>query len=259
MEEADTARRYLAVDWSMLKTREKQRSERAPHPLDVLIDGARSPDVFARVLPRWLERNETWRAARVQFQENFRRQVICRSTGLWLTRTRSISYRRTHLRLLRKPDAPLLEARDKAKALFAQLPQSPDRDSLLNVLGRIGKPQLKKKIVARAALISQRLPHLFPDLRLVVEEAVNCRNFFVHASEQKFPYTQNWPTVGFFIDTLEFVFGATDLMDAGWNIQEWSARGTTMSHPFGAFKTEYERWLTDLKALLPQKGPANRA
>jgi len=76
------------------------------------------------------------------------------------------------------------------------------------------------------------------------------RNYFVHGSVQNFAYMQNWQTIEFFIETLEFIFGAGDLIDAGWNIQEWHRRGTTMSHPYGAYKVTYPTGLAELKALL---------
>jgi hypothetical protein len=55
----------------------------------------------------------------------------------------------------------------------------------------------------------------------------------------------------FFTNTLEFVFAASDLIEAGWDIKAWSEIGTVMSHPFGAYRLTYTRNLEELKALLP--------
>ena len=51
----------------------------------------------------------------------------------------------------------------------------------------------------------------------------------------------------FFTDTLEFIFAASDLIEAGWDIEKWISRGTTMSHPFGRYRVNYEANLNHLK------------
>jgi hypothetical protein len=59
----------------------------------------------------------------------------------------------------------------------------------------------------------------FPDSYLVLDEAVNCRNHYVHGSRAKIDDQEHFfETVPFFTDTLEFVFAASDLIEAGWNI-----------------------------------------
>jgi len=54
----------------------------------------------------------------------------------------------------------------------------------------------------------------------------------------------------FFVDTLEFVFAASDLVEAGWDVKAWSAKPTGTSHPFGAYRISYAMHLRKLKALL---------
>jgi hypothetical protein len=56
--------------------------------------------------------------------------------------------------------------------------------------------------------------------------------------------------VCFFTQTLEFVFAASDLLDAGWAIGPWLQQGTTMSHPFGIYRVAYQNSLQALKTLL---------
>jgi len=85
---------------------------------------------------------------------------------------------------------------------------------------------------------------------LVLNEAVDCRNHYVHGSTPKFDYTQNFDMVCFFTDTLEFVFAASELIEAGWNIRIFTETPTTMSHPFGAYRVNYDRHLQALKGLL---------
>ena len=80
--------------------------------------------------------------------------------------------------------------------------------------------------------------------------AVNCRNFYVHGGDASLDYNANFDRVTFFTQTLEFVFAASDLVEAGWDIKAWSTTGTTMSHPFTRYRINYAQELQALKALL---------
>ena len=130
------------------------------------------------------------------------------------------------------------------------LPVSPERDSILNALGRIGKATLKRKVRSRAKRITDVIGDRFPDLELVVDQAINCRNYYVHGSETNIDYSRNTDRVTFFTDTLEFVFAASDLVESGWDIGAWSNHGTTLSHPFGQYLVTYPKELCALKELL---------
>ena len=57
-------------------------------------------------------------------------------------------------------------------------------------------------------------------------------------------------TVAFFTQTLEFVFAASDLIDAGWSFMGWFKKGTTGSHPFGNYCSYYADKLRALKTLV---------
>jgi Apea-like HEPN len=74
---------------------------------------------------------------------------------------------------------------------------------------------LKRKIQGRAKLITNIVKDKFPELDMVVDQAVNCRNYYVHGSPAKFDYGKHIDHVHFFTDTLEFVFAASDLLEAG--------------------------------------------
>jgi hypothetical protein len=72
----------------------------------------------------------------------------------------------------------------------------------------------------------------------------------VHGSTQTFDYWSNFEAVNFFIDTLEFVFATSDLLEAGWDLKAWTDVDTPMSHPFARFRINYRGNLQRLKALL---------
>lgn len=143
----------------------------------------------------------------------------------------------------------LRDAKVKCQEIFSKLSNSPERDSILGALGRIGKSSLKQKIRHRAGLLTDAVGNRFPELFTVTDEAVNCRNFYVHGSSPRFDYSKNFGLVSFFTDTLEFVFAASDFIESGWDIHAWIKAPTGMSHPFGGYRVSYAANLKELKAI----------
>ena len=144
----------------------------------------------------------------------------------------------------------LISATKCCSEIFRQLQQSPERDSVLSALGRMGKSNLKRKIRHRAQLLIDALGTLFPDLLMVTDEAVDCRNHYVHGSKPVFDYNKEFDSVVFFTDTLEFVFAASDFIEAGWDVKAWSEGPTPMSHPFSRCRSNYADNLKMLKLLI---------
>lgn len=240
----------LDVYWSMSPLRDTDDPERKPHPADLPIQAARAPEHFSSVLTSWLAREHEWRNARSRFSTAFALQhsfTIDRLVGA-----------ANMFDILPASAVPadvsltkgLEEAKMKSQALFQALPSSPERNSVLSALGRLGKASLKLKVRARSKLILDRIPARFPELELVIDEAVDCRNYFVHGSKAKMDYTNEFDQVIFFTEALEFIFAASDLVECGWNIEAWSAQSSTMSHPFDRFRIDYELHLKDLKRAL---------
>lgn len=112
------------------------------------------------------------------------------------------------------------------------------------------KPSLKRKVRSRVKLITDAVGTKLPNLDLVTDQAVDCRNYYVHGTLGKFSYEVNSDQPIFFTDTLEFVFAASDLIDAGWGIAEWIKQGTTMSHPFVRYCVDYAARLSELEKIL---------
>lgn len=240
---------FLDVYWSMLQVRDGHAGE-PPHPADLPIQAARDPALFGNVLAAWLNRDDEWRNARSRFSNAFALQhhfTIDRLVGAAnmfdILPASAVPY-----------DVPLTrelsEAKAASRALFKALPGSLERDSVLNALGRLGKASLKHKVRTRAKLILDRLPTRFPDLTLVLDEAVDCRNYFVHGSKAKMNYTAEFDQVILFTEALEFTFAASDLIECGWNIAEWSKQSSTVSHPFDHFRINYEPRLAARKRAL---------
>ncbi|MGE5566383.1 MAG: HEPN domain-containing protein [Parcubacteria group bacterium] len=143
--------------------------------------------------------------------------------------------------------------RDRTRKLFKELPAGAERDSVLHALGRVGRPSLRHKILHRAKFLLEKIPTQLPELSLVVDLAVDCRNHYVHGSEPKIEYSKNFfECVPFLTNALEFIFAASDLVQAGWEIDAWSRQGTTMSHPFARFVLNYDHGREGLKQLLAE-------
>jgi hypothetical protein len=217
---------------------------------EVLLDGAAKPTEFATVLANWLVRNTDWHDARSRFFASFRQQRfdVARLVGaanMFDILPASAVPQTVEL------SSELAAAAKLARETFAKLPESAERASILSALGRLGTPALKHKIRHRVKVISDVVGERFPELTKVTDEAVNCRNHYVHGSAPSFDYDENFDCVTFFTRTLEFVFAASDLVEAGWNIKEWLAGWTAMRHPFDEFRIDYKDRLQRLKALLP--------
>jgi hypothetical protein len=220
-----------------------------PVHIDIPISPITQPDQFKTVLKAWLDRHDVWRNARERFMTSFNLQNIYS-----IDRLIGAANMFDILPSSACPDEEVIDgeiraAAENARTVFQALPASPDRDTVLGALGRIGKQSLKKKIRARARIIDSQLLGYFPDLEFVVDHAVNCRNYYVHGSMHRIDWASN-DFKNFFVDTLEFIFAASDLIDSGWSIQEWASRGTVMTHPFGRFRVTYKDRLAALKTLL---------
>lgn len=246
----DERPRALDAYWSLPPRREKDDESQRPHPGDLPLQAGRDPKKFATVLARWLERHDEWRNARARYatasahQNRYDTDRLVGAANMFDILPTSAC---PAVALL----SPELEdARDAARTAFRALPSSPERESVLNALGRIGKPALKRKIRSRVKLITDIVSARFPELELVTDQAVECRNYYVHGTPGKFNYEAHVGQATFFTDTLEFVFAASDLIEAGWDIAEWIKEGTTMSHPFGQYRVSYEEHLAALKKLL---------
>lgn len=74
----------------------------------------------------------------------------------------------------------------------------------------------------------------------------------MHGSLDGLEYEKIEPFLAFLTDTLEFVFAASDLIDAGWSALRWSRRSLGSGHSFSRFLTGYKHLLGELRiATIP--------
>jgi hypothetical protein len=255
---SDGSRCDLDCYWSGVATRELSGESERPHPSDVLISPVRDPKHFCKVLRSWMARHDSRATARFRFSEAFahqRRYPIDRLVGA------------ANLFDLLPDDAvpvgvelspALQDAKRKTKAIFRELPKSEERESVLGALGRMTKATLRKKITFRAKFITDKIgERLLPSLDTVIGEAVKCRNYFVHGTIPAIDYMkEGGDYVSFFTDALEFIFAASEFVEAGWKIESWIESGH-VSHPFSGFIVDYKRACQQLQAdLKSAKGEA---
>lgn len=240
----------LDVYWCMPPHRNRNIKSREPQPFDLPLQAAMDSDEFCNILKRYLERRDTWRNTRIRFSTAFAHQnnyTIDRLVGI--ANTFDILPSSAYPETVVLP-SDIAEAQNNARKAFRTLPPSPERDSILSALGRIGKATLKRKVRSRAKLITDFVGNQFPDLELVVDLAIDCRNYYVHGSDTKIDYGKDFSHVRFFINTLEFIFAASDLVESGWDIATWMMQNSTLSHPFAQYRSNYVQMLTNLKSCL---------
>jgi ApeA N-terminal domain 1 len=246
---AENHPKFLSIYWCMPPCRNGKNESSKPSIFDLPLKETINPDEFNSVFTHWLQRHDEWRNARLRFSKAFANQnyydidrIVGAANMFDILPSSAYPQTITHI----SPD--LADARDNAQKAFKMLPVSPERDSILNALGRIGTATLKRKVRSRAKLITDKIK--FPEFELVVDQAIDCRNYYVHGSDTKIDYSRNTDLVTFFTDTLEFIFAASDLVESGWDITAWANQGTTCSHPFGRYLIDYQGELCALKDLL---------
>ncbi|WP_156339460.1 HEPN domain-containing protein [Pseudomonas nunensis] len=221
-----------------------------PHPGDTPLDAVRRPDEFDIVLSNWFKRDKDWRVARV-------RHLGCMQKGNKYDTDRLVAAANM-FDILPQHATPLptelseelINTRDTCRELFRKLPVGIDRNSALDALGRLGKPSLPKKIAYRASIVTTELGSTFPELQLVASIAVKCRNFFVHGSAGDVDYSKVEAFIPFLTDTLEFIFASSDLIESGWNPQQWSSEHHGWGHSFSRYQAEYAPTLGELKLAI---------
>ena len=248
-------REPLKVHWSHRPSRDADSTDDrgSPQPADLLLDPIGRSEEFAGVMRAWLEMDEERQDARGRFHVSFahqRRYSVERLVGaanMFDILPTSAAPKDVEL------SEEVLDAKRRCREIFGALPDSDERSGVLNALGRVGKLSLKHKTRHRARYVVDAIGDRFPDLVSVLNAAVDCRNHYVHGSASKIDYSKNFDMLAFFTDTLEFVFAASELIEAGWNIRTFIETGTTMSHPFGAYRVNYDTQLQTLKALLAKR------
>ncbi|CAM4281309.1 HEPN domain-containing protein [Vibrio neonatus] len=218
--------------------------EQTDEHFDSLLNTTMGKDYLSKIFQAWFDRDEEWKDSRNQLcltyssnKYNIDRVVRCANV-FDLIPDKS------------KVDLPedINEAKAQARKIFRALPDSLEKQSILQALGRLGTKTLKYKIDDRIDIIYSNSDFAFDDLRFVAHQAVDCRNYFVHGGNKKFDYELHFDMVNFFIDTLEFIFVVSDLIECGWKFDDW-CNPYIPSHKVGIYLISYPHYLAELRSI----------
>ncbi|EJU7769564.1 hypothetical protein KAB52_000412 [Salmonella enterica subsp. salamae serovar 4,12:e,n,x:1,6] len=221
----------------------------SPDIFDIPINALNNPDEFKKIIFNWIERESEWKLARIRNHacanklNNYNIDRLVSAANMYDILPSDVTPNKIEL----SPE--ISEAKKKCREIFKSLPSSPERDSILGALGRLGKPTLTAKILNRTAIIDKELGEYLPELELIVKIAVKTRNYFVHGSDT-FDYKSIDSSIPFMTDTLEFIFSASDFIDAGWNAKSWYKSPHSTGHSFARFRWSYKQELNRLKNTL---------
>jgi hypothetical protein len=233
----DKTRLWLDVDWSFRPEGEAPTRDTERLELAMPIQAVRDQDEFSGVVTNWIAKHVDWKQSR-------RRYIECIEKGRRYPADRLVAAANM-FDLLPSSAVPsttavsadLKEAVAKTKMLFKNLDNTPERNSILGAIGRIGMASLPTKVFFRADIALRYLsPHL-PHLKDVLRVAIQCRNYFVHGSEFNISVFDQY--IIFMTKTLEFVFATSDLIDCGWHVPKWQSRPKIANHKFVMFLQEY--------------------
>lgn len=84
------------------------------------------------------------------------------------------------------------------------------------------------------------------NLDSVIQFAVDCRNHYVHGKAAKVNYRAG-RTITFLTESMEFIYGVSELLECGWDIRSWLDNDRGGGHPFGHYLRNYDNSLLELK------------
>ena len=205
------------------------------------------PGEFVSILSKWMDRSDDgWSDARRRFSSSFAKQmsydadrVVSAANVFDLLPSESVG----------GPSVISDSVRDAIRRCKEILKSNRvDQDDSLDPCNRAldalswsTRGSLKQKILHRSSLILGELDTRLPDLNRVIGEAVKCRNHYVHGSNSKVDLERHPAVAIFLVDTLEFIFVFSDLIEAGWKARDWDSARSGFLHRFGLYLNRYKR------------------
>lgn len=226
-----------------------QKKQHSIHPTQRLLSPEQDPHEFTAIINSWLNKQDEWQDSRAQFFESFSKKIYSSDRLIKVANMFDIIPDSAYGHRKELNDE-LKKAKEECKLIFQKLPDSIEKDSILGALGRIGTYTLKHKIKSRANILLHSMPsENLTDINIVINHCVDCRNHFVHGSRRKFDYINNFDMIIFFINTLEFIYGVSELIECGWKFDSWIAK-KPINHPFSIYIQTYKDHLVELKNLI---------
>ena len=217
----------------------EDRADRQPY--GILINAVSNPEEFSQVLASWLQRYDSRNDARGRFFAWFKKQ---NSYDI----DRLISAANMFDILPEEAFSSDVELSDNLKSKRASKKSEVSK----------WKNTLRNKIRCRAQHVKKEFGDKVPDIgEEVTKTAVACRNYYVHGpgpnKKKEIDYDKEKGIHVFLTETLEFIFVASDLIEAGWKIESWYENSCWIDHPFGLYLFRYKPRLERLKTLLTER------
>lgn len=230
---------HSPVEWD-----ETQDQKNPARHRNMLIDPSRDPDKFSEVLAGWLERN-------ARHKRGVANELFFASMPGMFSRTveQKIRQAADAFDILPQSDKPELPPipepiRNLLSRVHADIRRlreyksDPVRERVLSSLGRLHSyVTLRDTVEHRVDII---LDHLdddrMPRLKELAHMAVSCRNYLTHNSRPPdgVDFTSN-NTVALLAETLQFIYGASELVKCDWDMNAWLDGSFAQFHAFGIY------------------------
>jgi hypothetical protein len=228
-------------------------------PTDALLNGGLHEEEFTTVLTRWMDTSSDRRTARQRFMEGFRRgysyktdRLIGAANAFDLLPSTDFSKQGA---LPSEVETLIAELEDRVKAAAKDSAAINDhKERLLNSLGLVRGLNLRNKVLQRWATVPSAIASKLPEMENAIAQSVRARNFFVHGSEAKMPAQAVYDLSPFFTDTLEFVFGISELYHCGWDANRWAKDGYSLSR-YKWYISQFPVYMERVKTALEDKTP----
>ena len=230
---------YSPIEWD-----EAQDNEILARRRNMLVDPSREPDKFSAVLAEWLKRNAC--DERGVANTTFFESMPGRFSHLPQHVLRQAADALDMLPPRDKPGLPpipepireLLRKTHISIREMSEFQSDPARKRVLDGLGRLNSyVNLRDTVEHRADIILDHLnENKMPRLKELGYMAVRCRNYFTHnqTAPGHVDFTNNY-TVSLLAQTLQFIYGASELVKCGWDMNAWLPTGFAQFHAFGVY------------------------
>lgn len=222
-------------------------SDRLVHP-EIEIDE------FKAIVNNWFLRQEDWKFARSEFFAFFNDVKYSSDTLIKLSNLFDILPSDDNKKRAPVLSNELIQAKEKAISAFSALPDSLEKKSILKALRKIGNAQrktLKDRILDRYNILSEENFVELNEIDTVVRQIVRCRNYFVHGGTGQFDYLKNTDLICFFIDTLSFIYAASEMIQSGWSFNNWES-DIFNEHPFSMYLLSYNEYVSLLNEAIAE-------
>ena len=210
---------------------------------DSLIDASENPQHFVEVMQKWLIRNddEERSDANARFFSSLAARRYLEDGIVSAANTFDLLPEEDKPHQSELPRAVLGVLRNASKEIKKICMEKPfERNSVLNALGNIRANSSLRAVVGHRArvVLNHCADNELRGLSEVIQLAVKCRNYYTHGtSESKGRTSLSDPSVvRFLTDTLEFIYGTSELLLCGWDMSK-CGRG---SHPLTRYIREYD-------------------